>query len=441
MSNNVYLASKPRYEILDGLRGVAAVLVVAYHLFETYYEGSPDQPINHGYLAVDFFFVLSGFVIGYAYDDRWGKAAIKRGQNDARIDSAEREQARPEVKMTTWGFFKRRLIRLHPMVIFGTLFGAMMFYFGSCSTFPLINETPWYMVVLVMLWCFTMIPLPNGMDIRGWGETNPLNGPAWSLQWEYLANILYALVIRRFSKLLLGICVTIFAVFTIILCLNIDIFGVLAERSYAAYTVIGGWSTTPDQLQIGFTRLLYPFFCGLLISRMGKLIKVRGGFWWCSLFIVILLGMPWLGLGTEGDSRWTNGLYEAFCILICFPIIVAIGAGSSVKGGKSEAINKAAIKREQSETCFGTAEREQARPLVKFLGDISYPIYITHYPLIYMQMSWAENHKDAPLGMHIFVAVCIFFLAIGLAYAALKLYDLPVREWLKNKLFTKSTSK
>ena len=391
MTNNIYLASKPRYEILDGLRGVAAVLVVAYHLFETYYGGSADQPINHGYLAVDFFFALSGFVIGYAYDDRWDK-------------------------MSTWSFFKRRLIRLHPMLIFGTLFGAVMFYLGSCSTFPLINETPWYMVVLVMLWCFTMIPLPSGMDIRGWGETNPLNGPAWSLQWEYLANILYALVVRRFSKLVLGICVAIFAVFTIILCLNIDIFGVLAERSYAAYTVIGGWSTTPDQLQIGFTRLLYPFFCGLLVSRMGWLIKVRAGFWWCSLFILVLLCMPWLGLGTEGDSRWTNGLYEAFCILICFPLIVAIGAGSSVKGGKSEAINK-------------------------FFGDISFPIYITHYPLIYMQMSWVESHKDAPLGMHIFVAVSIFFLAIGLAYAALKLYDEPVREWLKNKLFTKSIAK
>ena len=152
MKNSVYLDSKPRYEILDGLRGVAALLVVAYHLFETYFEGSPDQPINHGYLAVDFFFVLSGFVIGYAYDDRWDK-------------------------MSTWAFFKRRLIRLHPMVIFGTLFGAVMFYFGSCSSFPLINDTPWYVVLGVMLWCFTMIPLPSGMDIRGWGETNPLNGP------------------------------------------------------------------------------------------------------------------------------------------------------------------------------------------------------------------------------------------------------------------------
>ena len=59
MSNhNIYLASKPRYEILDGLRGVAAMLVVAYHLFETYYHGAPDQPINHGYLAVDFFWFI-----------------------------------------------------------------------------------------------------------------------------------------------------------------------------------------------------------------------------------------------------------------------------------------------------------------------------------------------------------------------------------------------
>ena len=63
MKQNVYLASKPRYEILDGLRGVAAMLVVAFHLFETYSKGAPYQIINHGYLAVDFFFVLSGFVL------------------------------------------------------------------------------------------------------------------------------------------------------------------------------------------------------------------------------------------------------------------------------------------------------------------------------------------------------------------------------------------
>ena len=412
-NSNVYLASKPRYEILDGLRGVAAMLVVAYHLFETYYHGAPDQPINHGYLAVDFFFVLSGFVIGYAYDDRWDK-------------------------MSTWSFIKRRLIRLHPMVIFGTLFGALMFYFGSCGEFPLINDTPWYMVLLVMFWCFTMIPLPNTMDIRGWAETNPLNGPTWSLQWEYIANILYALVIRRLSKVALAICVAIFAVMTVILCLNIDVTGFLEARNWASYTVVGGWSTTPDQLQVGLTRLLYPFFCGLLISRVGKLIKVKAGFWWCSLMIIVLFCMPWMGIGTEGESRWTNGLYEAICILVCFPLIVAMGAGSSVTGSKSSAINKSPIKREESDARICSSEREVTRPLVKFLGEISYPIYITHYPLIYMQMSWVDSHKDAPLGTHIFVSVCIFMLAILVAYGAYRLYDLPVREWLKHKLFKTS---
>ena len=384
--NNIYFASKPRYEILDGLRGVGAMLVVAYHLFETYYGGGSRQPINHGYLAVDFFFVLSGFVVGYAYDDRWDR-------------------------MSTWNFFKRRLIRLHPMVLLGTLFGAMLFYFSGCAEFSLVDKTPWYMVLLVMLWCFTMLPLPHTMDIRGWAETNPLNGPAWSLQWEYLANIIYALIFRRLSKRALGVCVTLLAALTVMLCLNIDLFGLLKARSWASYTVVGGWSTTPDQLLVGITRLLYPFFGGLLLSRVGKLIKVKGGFWWCSLLLVVLLSMPWMGLGTEGEARWTNGLYEALCILVGFPLIVAMGAGSSTKGSRTEAINR-------------------------FLGEISYPLYITHFPLIYMQKAWAEGHKDLPLGTHILVAVSIFVLAVFVAYAAYKLYDLPVRAWLKKKLFS-----
>ena len=99
---NTYLASKPRYEILDGLRGVAAIMVVLFHMFECYSPGVTGQIINHGYLSVDFFFALSGFVITYAYDDRWNQ-------------------------MSTWSFFKRRIIRLHPMAVFGTLLCACFF--------------------------------------------------------------------------------------------------------------------------------------------------------------------------------------------------------------------------------------------------------------------------------------------------------------------------
>src|ERR1700743_641325 len=96
------IKTKPHYPILDGLRGVAAVIVVAFHIFAPNAANSYEQIINHGYLAVDFFFVLSGFVIGYAYDDRWGK-------------------------LTIGGFFKRRLERLQPMVIMGMLIGAACF--------------------------------------------------------------------------------------------------------------------------------------------------------------------------------------------------------------------------------------------------------------------------------------------------------------------------
>lgn len=49
------LATKPHYPILDGLRGVASVMVVAFHIFEAHSTSHLDQVINHGYLAVDFF--------------------------------------------------------------------------------------------------------------------------------------------------------------------------------------------------------------------------------------------------------------------------------------------------------------------------------------------------------------------------------------------------
>lgn len=372
-----YLASKPRYEILDGLRGVAAMIVVAFHLFETYSKGPVFQILNHGYLAVDFFFVLSGFVIGYAYDDRWGKMSIG-------------------------GFFKRRLVRLHPMVIMGTFIGALLYYFSDCAAFPPIGQTSWQKVIAMMLLGFTMLPATLNMDIRGWGETNPLNGPAWSLQYEYIANILYATVIRHFSKTVLAIFLAFTAFLTLNLTMNWDLFNVFEPRNYAAYTVIGGWSISPDQICIGATRLLYPFFAGLLISRVNKLIKVKAGFWWCSFLIAVILVMPRIG---GMDKMWMNGIYESIVILFLFPLIVSMGAGSSVSG--------------------------RSVSVCKFFGEISYPLYITHYPLVYVQVAWVRNHPDASLGTSILVSVSIYILAILVAYASLKLYDIPVREWLK----------
>ena len=383
-----YADSKPHYDILDGLRGVAALLVVVFHLCEAHATSHFDQLLNHGYLAVDFFFALSGFVIGYAYDDRWDR-------------------------MTTWDFFKRRLVRLHPMVIMGTLLGASLFYFSACSAFPMVMQTPWWNVLLMTLLGCLMFPTPTSWDIRGWWETNALNGPTWSLMWEYIANVLYALFIRRFSKLALGIFVGLSACLTLDVTLNIDTFGLLSSRGEAAYTLIGGWSLTPGQLYIGISRLLYPFFMGLLLSRIGKLVKVKRGFYWCSLLVTVILVMPRIGGET---SQWMNGVYEAVSVLALFPLIVAMGAGSNVTGKRSVA-------------------------LCKFLGELSYPLYITHFPLIYMQIAWARNNPDAPAGMHLFIAVSVFVLSIAIAYACLKLYDEPVREWLKQHWLMKKNTK
>lgn len=386
---NVYLASKPRYAILDGLRGVAALVVILFHGFETYIPFFGTQHINHGYLAVDFFFVLSGFVIGYAYDDRWDR-------------------------MSTWSFFKRRLIRLHPMVVAGTLFGACLFFFGESDYFSLIGGTePWKFFLCIVLGLL-MIPAGTGLDVRGWGETNSLNGPNWSLTFEYIGNILYAFVLRRLPTVVLGMLCVASAFLTMNLALGWDVFGFFAQPKY---DVIGGWSITPDQMYVGFSRLLYPFLCGLLISRLlpkfitkenpsGSPLGIRGGFWWASLLLVVLFAVPQIG----GKSCVADGLYQVFAIVVMFPVIVLIGAGSK------------------------TTDKRSAK-WCETLGNLSYPLYITHFPLMYMQMAWVSSHKDSPVWHHVVLNLGILLVAIGIAWAFLKLYDEPVRAWLKKKLY------
>jgi len=375
MSNNTtYLESKQHYPILDGLRGVASVIVIVFHVFETFTGGNRFiQIINHGYLAVDFFFLLSGFVVAYAYDDRWSK-------------------------MTQWDFYKRRLVRLQPMVIMGSIIGAALFYFQTGAAFPLVAVTPVWKMLLLMVIGATLIPVPVSMDIRGWQEMHPLDGPAWSLFFEYIANILYAVVVRRFSKLALSILVSLAA------CMLIGylLFGPQGD-------LIGGWSITKEQLFVGFSRVLYPFFAGVLLCRIGKLIRIKNAFWWCSLLIIIFLGIPRIG---DEHHLWMNGIYEAVCVILVFPLIVSIGAGGALHSARSERI-------------------------CKFFGDISYPLYITHYPLIYVFTAWVVNNK-IPLGTQgLLVGLLLVIVSIAIAYASLKLYDEPVREWLKKKVLMK----
>lgn len=366
--NAASLSTKPHYPILDGLRGVAALTVVVFHIFEAHSTSHLDLFINHGYLAVDFFFLLSGFVIGYAYDDRWGK-------------------------MTLGSFFRRRIERLQPMVIMGMIIGAIFYPFQASNLFPVIATVPYWKVLLVMLIGCFMIPLPPSMDIRGWRETYTLNGPAWSLFFEYIANILYGFVLRRLSSLVLGILTALAGI-------------ALVHYAVTSATgdVVGGWSLDAEQLRVGFTRLAYPFLAGLLLFRVAKLTRIKNAFTWCSLLVLVFLAMPRVGGTTH---LWWNGLYDSLTIILIFPLIIYMGASGELVSNRSKKI-------------------------CKFLGDISYPIYITHYPLIYLYTAWVVDNKKS-FSQAYPVSILVFVSAVAIAYACLKWYDEPVRKWLKKR--------
>jgi len=286
ISSSAFADSKPHYVLLDGLRGVAALLVIWYHVFEGFATSPIDQKFNHGYLAVDFFFILSGFVIGYAYDDRW------------------------KTTMTQKEFFKRRLIRLHPMVVMGAVLGAITFCIQGCEQWDGTRVSISMVMVAMLLNLFLIPAVPGtGPEVRGNGEMYPLNGPSWSLFFEYIGNILYALFIRRLSTKALTILVVIAGI---------------GLASFSIFNLSGnyhlgvGWSMIDYNLIGGFLRMLFAFSIGLLMSRIFKPVHIKGAFWICSVATLVLLSMPYVGGHT---SQWMNGIYSYFpatCLSGCF---------------------------------------------------------------------------------------------------------------------------
>lgn len=371
ISAAAFADTKPHYDLLDGLRGVAALMVIFYHVFEAFATSPIDQRFNHGYLAVDFFFILSGFVIGYAYDDRWKT-------------------------MTTKDFIKRRLIRLHPMVVLGAVLGVIAFCIQGCEKWDGTQVSISMVMLALLINLFLIQAVPgSGPEIRGNGEMYPLNGPSWSLFFEYIGNIMYALFIRRMSTkaltalvVLAGIGLASFAIFNF---------------SGAGHLGVG-WTMEEYNLIGGFLRVLFSFSIGLLMSRVFKPIPVKGAFWICSLAIVVLLSMPYVG---NGEALWMNGIYDSVCAILIFPMLVYLGAS-----GK-------------------TTDKHSAR-ICKFLGDISYPLYMVHYPLIYLYFGWVkkENLTFAEAWPE---ALALVIGSIVLAYISLKLYDEPVRRYLTKR--------
>lgn len=386
LANN-FVDTKPHYALLDGLRGVAALLVVWYHIFEGYQFGSGApiiKEINHGYLAVDFFFILSGFVISYAYDDRWGKS------------------------LNICNFFKRRLIRLHPMVAMGAIVGLFMFVLQGGVAWNGNHASVTAMITVLFCTIF-LIPAKPGCwyEIRGNGEMFPLNGPTWSLFFEYIGNILYAILIHRFKTKTLAAIATILSIL-------LTYFTVTDICGYGMFGV--GWTFDGLNFWGGLLRMLCPFTIGMLMSRIfrqGKQPKIRGAFWICTLILLLLFYVPYIK--SEGNLS-LNGVFEAACIIFVFPTIVWIGA------------------------CGITTDRHSTR-IYNFLGDISFPLYIIHYPFMYYYYAWLIDKQLFTLGQTWPEALITCGVSILVAWLCLKTYDISLRKWLTMRFLHNSTKR
>ncbi len=346
------LKSKHHFETLDGMRGVAALSVVLFHFMEIVYSDFSKNFIAHGFLAVDFFFCLSGFVMAYAYDDRLDKIGLQ-------------------------GFFKSRLIRLHPLVIFGSVLGLIAFLFDPFGAFP--EGYSAGRIALIFLASMFLIPYPV-MEERFFNLFG-LNAPSWSLFWEYIANIVYALVLVRLNRRVLTVLWLVAAV-------------TLAYVGYRSESLVGGWAGS--NFWDGGARIAYSFLAGILVFRFNLILKSGLGFLGMTILLLLAFIMPfswgWIG--------------QLFVVLAYFPMLISLGAGA-VTGNLMKKV-------------------------CTFSADISYPLYMTHYAVMWMFFKFFSEKKP---GMPETTTVILGGLIIlpALAYLVMKYYDVPLRKYLRSK--------
>lgn len=347
------LHTKKHFEILDGLRGIAALAVVTFHFMEWAYTDPSKNFIGHGFLAVDFFFCLSGFVIGYAYDDRIAKMGVLE-------------------------FFKSRVIRLHPLVIAGSVLGLLAFLFDPFGGHPGLYSIG--KIIVAFLCSVLLIPLPVIAD-RGFNLFS-FNAPSWSLFWEYVANIVYAFVLYKINRGYLLLLTMISAVIICVVC-------------YRSGNLLGGWSG--PTFWDGGARISYSFLAGLLIYRSNWVIKNKLGFIGIAILLFLAFIMPY--------SKW-NWLSEPLVVLCYFPLLIALGAGATLT--------------------------PHLKKLCIFSGKISYPLYMTHYAVLWMFGNYYVSHKPSSMQLA-FIIIAGLVLLVGAAYLIMVVYDIPVRKYLSNK--------
>jgi peptidoglycan/LPS O-acetylase OafA/YrhL len=349
------LKSKPHFEILDGLRGLAAVVVVIFHFMEIAIADYNNNFIAHGYLAVDFFFCLSGFVITYAYDNRIAGMGL-----------------------TT--FIKLRLIRLQPLVIIGSVLGLLTFLFDPFSN--LYATYGFIQTALIFITSVFLIPYPVVSE-RFFNLFN-LNAPAWSLFWEYVANLAYAIKLFKATKKVLAPLVILAAA---------GIFYI----GWHSGNVAGGWGG-PNFFD-GLARVSFSFLMGMLIFRSNWIIKNKLGLPGMSALLLLAFLTPY-------NDHW-NWSIEPGLVILYLPLMVSLGAGAGLTV-RHHKINK-------------------------FSGDISYPLYMTHYPFVWIFLTYVATEKPGMAHLRWIIPGSVILL-VGLAWLVFKFLDFPIRRYFTGKL-------
>lgn len=360
--NPQLLKTKPHFEILNGMRGLAAIVIVIFHFMEIIITDFSQIFIAHGFLAVDFFFCLSGFVISYAYDTRIAKMLLKT-------------------------FIKLRLIRLQPLVVIGSILGLLTFLFDPYSNlFALygFKET-----ALLFTTSVFMIPYPVVSE-RFFNLFN-LNAPSWTLFWEYVANLIYATILFKATKRVLVILVLLSATF-------------LFYIGWQYGNLLGGWNDST--FFHGLARISFSFTMGMLVHRSGWIIKNKFGLIGMSALLMLALVTPY-------NDQW-SGIVEPIIVVFYFPLLLSLGAGATL-AKKHEKINKLS-------------------------GDISYPLYMTHYPFMWVFANYVSVTQPNIAELWWVIPISIILL-IGFAYIVTEFLDFPIRRYLKDRLKEKTIKK
>jgi peptidoglycan/LPS O-acetylase OafA/YrhL len=358
---------RQHYPVLDGLRGTAAIAVLLYHFQGvTIALRYPDMVwIRHAHIAVDFFYCLSGYVIALAYQHRMSSMGLSR-------------------------FLQVRIIRLHPMVIVGTMLGLFAYLFDPDifsaaipAPFQSVPGPDWKIAAAAFngLLMLPSWPLPTRLE-----SYFPLNGPAWSLMWEYIASLTYALVLWRLSRTTIALLAAIAAV---------GLF--FASHAGGGLNIGWGWG----QELSGLARVSFSFLAGMLLFLFRAQVRSPLGF--VSLSVILML----LFLGAPPAIPIAPWLYEASIVVFIFPVIVAAGAGAS---------------------CGPRMSR-----ICDLLGRLSYPVYLMNFPVTMTLMSYYWAHDISPSEIFLIIAILSTATLIT-AYGILVLWDEPVRRWLNARL-------